>query len=236
MTIIDTPQINAESPVFQVVTFDLYRDIHKAIRAELFAITEAAGSVGPNDAAGLAALAGHVGDVSEMLEMHAHHEDTAIGEILPDVLPGVSERIEADHLVLEHRFAEAVELVRANAAGEGDRASAHQAYLTLASFTSVYLAHQELEELVVMPALERAIGVPGVIEIHGKIIGSIPPAEFAKSLPLMLRSMNVDDRTDMLGGIRATAPAEVFEGAWALASSALPPRDLEEVAGRLGLA
>ena len=31
------------------VPFDLYRDVHKGIRSELFAITSAAGSVSPSD-------------------------------------------------------------------------------------------------------------------------------------------------------------------------------------------
>ena len=45
---------------FEPVTFDLYRDIHKGIRAELFAVTTAAGSLDPGDRAGRADLARHV--------------------------------------------------------------------------------------------------------------------------------------------------------------------------------
>ena len=39
----------------------------------------------------------------------------------------------------------------------------HRLYLELASFTSDYLAHQDVEERVVMPALEAAVGVPEVL-------------------------------------------------------------------------
>ena len=44
------------------------------------------------------------------------------------------------------------------------RGRTHALYLDLASFTSAYLAHQDLEEREIMPALDQAIGfeqVPG---------------------------------------------------------------------------
>ena len=47
--------------------------------------------------------------------------------------------------------------------------------------------------------------------------------------------MNVDDRTELLGGMQAGAPAEVFAGVWGLADSVLPPADLAALATRLGL-
>ena len=47
----------------------------------------------------------------------------------------------------------------------------------------------------------------------------------AKSLALMLPAMNIDDRTELLGGMRAGAPAEVFDGVWGLAGSVLDTGD-----------
>ena len=58
----------------------------------------------------------------------------------------------------------------------------------------------------------------------------------AKSLALMLPAMNIDGRTELLGGMRAGAPAEVFDGVWSLAGSVLDPtRPGRAGAGRLGL-
>ena len=97
------------------------------------------------------------------------------------------------------------------------RTGAHHLYLELASFTSAYLEHQDLEERVVMPDLDTAIGVEAVAEIHVAIIASIPPEVMAQSLALMLPAMNIDDRTELLGGMQAGAPPEVFAGVWGLA-------------------
>jgi hypothetical protein len=51
--------------------------------------------------------------------------------------------------------------------------------------------------------LEWALGVDAV-EIHEAMVGSIP-------LDGMLPAMNVDDRTELLPGLRARTPAEAFE-------------------------
>ena len=73
-----------------------------------------------------------------------------------------------------------------------------------------------------------------VVGIHQAILAAIPPQEMAKSLALMLPAMNVDGRSELLGGMRAGAPAEVFEGVWSLAGSVLEPADLAAVASRIG--
>ena len=86
-----------------------------------------------------------------------------------------------------------------------------------------------------MPALEAAFGLDAVMGVHGQILGSIPPEEMVRSLAVMFPAMNVDDRTDMLGGMRATAPAEAFDATWGLVGSVLCPADRVQLAARLGL-
>ena len=235
MTTIETPVPTDE---FALVTFDLYRDIHKGIRAELFAVTAAAGSLDPSDAFGWMAFAEHVGAVERTLRSHAEHEDTHIDPVLREHLPELAAGVVAEHHVLEASFTGITGIACAGAgAPDSDRRRlAHLAYLQLASFTSAYLAHQVVEEAVIMPALEQAIGVDAVIGIHAAIIGSIPPDELFQSLTMMFPAMNLDDRAELLGGIRATAPAEAFNGVAGLARSVLAPSDFAALAGRLGLA
>jgi len=57
-----------------------------------------------------------------------------------------------------------------------------------------------------------------------------------QSATLMLPAMNVEDRTELLGGAQAGAPPEVFAGMMALTQSVLSPADYAEVATRLGVA
>ena len=67
-------------------------------------------------------------------------------------------------------------------------------------------------------------------------LSNIPPEQMAQSLAIMIPAMNIDDRTELLGGMRAGAPPEVFEGIWGLTGSVLPASDFAALGARLGLA
>lgn len=220
----------------RLVTVDLYRDIHKGIRGELFALTERAGNLDPSCDADRADVAAHVHRVVELLVSHAEHEDGHIQPAIELHLPRLAEQIAGDHERIETRIEVLAEQAEAAATTTGNpRWNAHRLYVDLAAFTGTYLAHQDLEERVVMPALEEIIGPDAALGIHQAIIASIPPDEMAASLSVMLPAMNIDDRTELLGGMQAGAPAEVFAGVWGLAGSVLEPRDHEALADRLGL-
>ena len=164
------------------------------------------------------------------------HEDAHVDAPLRRYHPTLAERITADHAILDARIDGLRERAADLTSGTGNRRRdrVHGLYMELASFTSSYLDHQDFEERVVMPALDAALGVEGVAAVNGAIIGSIPPDEMARGMAVMLPAMNVDDRTELLGGMQANAPAEVFEGVWGLATSVLAPADVAALATRLG--
>jgi hypothetical protein len=228
----------AIEPGFELVTVDLYRDIHKGIRAELFALTSTAGNLDPSEPDDRSALADHVRSVASVLESHAHHEDSVIDPVLDQHFPALAARARADHDVLERRFARIVDLSEALTVVDpsDDRRLGQLLHLELAGFTSAYLVHQDLEEREIMPVLERRLGAEAMLELNGAIVGSIPPDELARSLAFMLPAMNVFDRVEMLGGIRAAAPAPAFDAIVDLARSVLRPDEFTSVARRLELA
>ena len=233
MTTID--QTTTTTPL-RPVTFDLYRDIHKGIRSELFALTERAGNLDPSSGDDRADLAANVRRVAEVLVDHAAHEDEGVQPAMELHLPRLAEQVDADHHTLEARIDDLVAMAAEAVDTPGDpRWRAQRLYVELASFTSAYLAHQDLEERVIMPALEEAIGVEAIVGIHHGIIGSIPPEKMAQSLAFMIPAMNVDDRTELLGGMQAGAPPEVFAGVWGLVGSVLGPQDHAALGARLGL-
>ena len=90
---------------------------------------------------------------------HAEHEDTHMQPALEQHLPALAEQIGDEHHRIEARLLELGARADELAAVAGDqRWHAHAFYVDLAAFTSSYLAHQDLEERMVMPALEDAIG------------------------------------------------------------------------------
>jgi len=220
---------------FDLFAVDLYRDIHKGIRAELFDVTLAAGRVDPGCRADRAAVAGHVLSVGQVLEMHAHHEDLHVEPALLEHAPSLADQISTDHHVLEARFNFVTELAQAtvDAVVADQRRLTHLLYLELSGFTSAYLAHQLVEERVVMPAIEQAIGPQGALGLHIAVVSSIPPDVMARSLAFMLPAMNIDNRTELLTGMKMSAPPEAFNAVMGLASSVLEPADFTALAARL---
>jgi hypothetical protein len=233
MSVIDQKPIDT----VESVTFNLYRDIHKGIRAELFAVTQTAGSIDPADRAARTALAARVTNMATILEGHAEEEDRHVQPPTELYLPDVADVIAGDHERFELRVQDFTALANdtVNASGPAQRTLLEQLYMELASFTGVYLGHQNVEERVVMPALERALGVEGCLAIHAAIVASIPPVQMARGLAVMLPAMNIDDRAEVLGGMQQHAPPDVFAGVWGLAGSVLPAGDYAELGIRLGL-
>lgn len=224
-------------PVAPLYAADLYRDIHKGIRAELFALTSTAGNLDPQDDRGRAALAAHLAEITEVLTTHAEHEDHFVDPALCEVAPDLAAQVAADHEQLDAAFAVAAQLGAAVVGAETQdrRGQLQLLHLQLSGFTSAYLRHQLLEERVIMPLLADALGPEAVLGIHGAIVSSIPPAEMAKSLAFMLPAMNADDRAELLGGMRMAAPPEAFAQVLDLARSVLDPSEHRATLARLGL-
>jgi len=86
-----------------------------------------------------------------------------------------------------------------------------------------------------MYALADAMPVEELMAIDQAIVASIPPDEMANGLSVMLPAMNVDDRVELLVGIREGAPLKVFAGVCALAESVLTPEAWKATATRLAL-
>jgi len=223
---------------FEVVPYDPYRNIHKGIRAELFRVTMLAGSMDAGERCSRERLAEDVTNLFQVLVMHAEHEDEFVQPLLEVHAPFYAEVIAGDHPRLEGRMAEIEARVqRATTAPAAElRGRVHHAYRDLASFTSAYLEHQDFEETKVMPALAAVMGVDEIVAVDQAIVATIPPDVMAASLGFMLPAMNVDDRAELLGGMRSDAPPEVFAGVWALAGAVLTPEDHAALGARLGIA
>jgi Hemerythrin HHE cation binding domain len=237
-TISTIPALTVETAALETVTVDIYRDIHKGIRNELFAVTYAAGRVDPGDVDAVNAVGERWGRLVHLLVSHAQHEDDFVQPVIEVYAPEYASVIARVHPELEAQMA-ALELLADRAAAscaQQRRTFVHKLYLGLASFTAAYLQHQEFEELQVMPALAAKIEPDGLRALDNAIVASIPPEDLAQSASLMLPAMNVEDRVELLGAIQADAPPEAFAGIIALGEAVLEPADVQDVKVRLGIA
>ena len=213
------------------MTFDFYRDIHKGIRGELFAVTHAAGTVDPGNAEAIAAVATRWRNLSGMLVTHADHEEVYVQPVVEEHAPHLAGEIIPAHRELEARAA-ALEVLAdhaVDACPADARLETHRLYLGLAGFTSAYMVHQEFEELEVMPALSAAVGVDELIAIDMAIVSSLPLEDMVYSATLMLPAMNIEDRVELVGGMQEGMPADMFGGVLGLVESLLPSDDFGQL-------
>ncbi len=231
----DTMSRGEAAPRLRHVDPNPLRDIHKGIRAALFAVTSAAGRVDPADDLEVAGLESEIVDVAQLLADHAHHEDDHFD--LSTLPADLGERIEREHELLDARVAWLIELAgEARGATPGDRRQAiHELYIEMASFAGAYLAHQDFEERTLVPALLDRIGADEIRAIHARIIAGMSPEQFTRGAVAMFPALNIEDRFEMLAGMRAGMPDTAFAGVWSLAASVLAPQDTADVAARLGL-
>ncbi len=231
------PALAVETAALETVTFDFYRDIHKGIRAELFAVTHAAGTVDPGSSEAIAAVATRWRNLSGMLVTHADHEEVYVQPVIEEHAPRLAGEIISAHRELEARAAglEVLADHAVDACPADARLVTHRLYLGLAGFASAYMVHQEFEELEVMPALSAAVGVDELIAIDMAIVSQLTPDEMVYSASLMLPAMNIEDRVELVGGMKEGMPPEMFAGVWGLVEGVLAPEDFRQLGARLGI-
>ena len=212
--------------------WDVYREIHKAMRHGLFGVTTQAGATDAADDIAVAALAEEWGRVRLVLDGHHHHEDTFCDALVQAHAAELRDELEAGHRVSDRGLVALDASVAAVAsAGPAGRGPALQAlHLQLADFNATYLQHLRFEESRVMPALNRALTDAELEQVTFQIRVSVPPPEMCVFIRYMVPSMNFAERLDMLGGMHAGAPPEIFEMFRAAAEAALPAADYLAVA------
>ena len=223
--------------LLDVEGYDFYREIHKGLRHALFTTTLRAGSLDVSDADEVECVLDVHRNLLHLMHVHHEHEDVFIEPLLVAHAPRLAEEVSAQHGDIEAGMANQEALARrlATVAAPGRSAATFRLYLDLSRLTSEYLAHQLLEETVVMPALRAAVPTEELLALDMQIRLTMPPEEMVTAMVHMLPAMNVEERVDMLGGM-AMAPPEVFAIFRDAAQVILPADQFAQVARRIGIA
>ncbi len=225
-------------PQVSNTSWDVYREIHKAMRFALFGVTVRAGATDANDDVAVAALLKEWDDVCMVLLGHHGHEDDFCDVLVKTHAPQLRDKLEESHLLADDAIAKLRGSAEAIAASPREHrwTLLRAFYLDLADFTGQYIDHLRFEEDVVMPALNAALTDAKLEVVTNMIRGSVPPPEMCVFIRYMVPSMNFSERLDMLGGMHDGAPPEIFEMFRAAAQAALPSSDYQAVAEAAGFA
>jgi hypothetical protein len=187
--------------------YDMYNNVHKGLRRVLCGLLTDAGSA---TAAEYPEISSRWLAVEDKLHAHHEHEDRFIGPHLARIAPALFAQMEREHHAIDQEIA----AVRG-------AASPQAFYRALARFSSIYFAHMAEEEGAFSDALFAAYTDRDLMAIEGELVASIPPAKLGEFMAIMLPAMNLDERFELLAGMRAGAPAEAFQGMCQLASQVL---------------
>jgi hemerythrin HHE cation binding domain-containing protein len=186
--------------------------IHNAFRRDMILI-DAAALDAARGKPGLAATIERFRFFNEVLEWHAHGEDSVIGPLLESVAPSVYEAYELDHRGLDTAFAALNKAVSLRDPLETARATkAFKFHLDL---------HLDKEEGHVYRLLQERVSLPDLGQAVGKMGADVPPERFPEVVAWMFPLMSTEDRVSMTLGWKMGMPDQAFAGAVQLIKKAL---------------
>ena len=214
--------------------FDLYGQIHKALRLAMVDTLARFGSLDAGDAGQRLEAIAQLRALLDLCRAHVEKEEHHVHPVIEARCTGRSLRVAAEHV--EHLAA--IDALEAEAVAfqcAPDAAAAFRLYRHLAVFVGENLEHMEVEETVHNAALWSAYTDAELLQVHVAIVSSIDPDAMAQVLHWMLPALNPDERAELLLGLRAGAPAPAFEGALQVARQRLAAGDCARLERALDL-
>jgi len=210
------PAASADAPVIAPAAprLDLYAPIHKALRLALTDTLVLVGRLDVQDPGEMVSTLGRLEDLLDLCTRHLEHENTFLHPAIEARQPDGARRTADDHV--EHLAS--IEALRAE--GEALRAArpetratlALRLYRHLALFVAENLQHMHVEETVNNALLWAHYSDAELVDLHKRLLDSLPPAEHLVVARWMVPAMAPAERAGMLQGARAGMPPEAFLG------------------------
>lgn len=223
-----------DTPVAASTRVDLYGPIHQTLRAAMARTLVALGALDVTDAAECGLVLDEARRLLALVDSHLHHEERFVHPALFAAEPALVADTEHEHA--QHRTAMAmlgaeIDALRARP----DATGAAGLYRRFALFVAENHEHMHVEETRLNAVLWAHLDDAALMEIHDRIVGSIPADEMAYTMPLMLPALTPQQRAGMLGAMQTQAPPEVVRGLLAVAESSLDARAWAKLRVALGL-
>ena len=211
---------------------DIYAFIHKGLRAFMAHTLVRVGRLDAHDAAEVAEVSQELHALLSICRGHVQHENEVIHPAMQARAPGSCAQVAGEH---EHHLQSLDALAALLARVPGDPSAVHALYHALSQFVAENFEHMQREETEHNAVLWATHGDDEIRALEHRIVSGLSPEEAQLSMRWMLPHMTPDERAAMLGGMRAHAPAEAFEGVLSLIRPLLGGRDWRKLAVALGL-
>lgn len=212
--------------------FDLYRNVHKGLRA---ALADTLLRLGAADPADTTALDLALDAVSGVLAMCRHHAEAENRFIHPAIAGDAADECTAAHAIHAAELAHLEEQV----AALRDSVTATPAmlaalYADFGVFAAGNFLHMAEEETRLNPLLWAQHDDAALQAIQRAILQFLGPQVMQQFLRHMLPALAPAEQAGLLRGIRASAPPAGWQAIWTLARSVLGPDEIDRLAATLG--
>ena len=150
----------------------------------------------------------------DLLHEHAVNEDNIIFPEIADEEPQMIEVLNEEHKKLESKLNGLLVLIE-----KTEQSNSIEERMLLGNslnslfndFIADYLAHMNHEESTVLEASFKYLTDEELIAIRTRIQSNVPPDRYKVWMNWMLRSLNNSELIGLLGGMKASAPSNVFD-------------------------
>jgi len=193
---------------------DLFTFIHKAIRSMIYNAASKLQTADFTDDKEVKILLASLRHDLDLLHEHAVHEDNVIFPEIADEEPQMIEELNEEHKKLESKLNGILVLIE-----KTEQSNSNEERMLLGNslnslfndFIADYLAHMNHEESTVLEASFKYLTDEELIAIRTRIQTQIPAEKYKVWLLWMLKSLNNSELIGLLGGMRSSAPPQVFE-------------------------
>ena len=212
---------------------------HKGIRNFLPQLSMLAGSCDYTDPEEVKMLKVRLEETLELLEEHAQAENEIILSALEEKAPGSGTHDQEDHHKL-HQMQDKLRAGLNHLASPGIRPEeamrlGNELYQDISLLHAAHLEHMVEEETVTQSLLWQYFTDGELLQLQGRIIGSMNPELLLKWWKYILPAQNPTERLKLLINIQASTPADFFEQVLAVAKKNLSASAFEKLAAGLAL-
>jgi iron-sulfur cluster repair protein YtfE (RIC family) len=192
---------------------DLYRTVHKGLRAALFELAADVARVDPAADSEVRALTARLRRLLAFLDEHARHEDAHLMPLVANADFQLAQSVDGEHAQLEASMRGLERLAaQLDAATNGSRAAlAAELERHMERMVAEQLVHMQREETQVNSALWARFSDEDLEQAHNKILADIAPARMAEWLEVMLPALSEAECAEVVAKLHAHAPREAFD-------------------------
>ena len=193
---------------------DLFTFIHKALRSIIYNAASNLQSADFTEEKEIENLLTSLRHDLDLLHEHAVNEDNIIFPEIADEEPQMIEVLNEEHKKLGSKLNNLLVLIE-----KTEQSNSIEERMLLGNslnslfndFIADYLAHMNHEEATVLEASFKYLTDEELIAIRTRIQTQIPSERYKTWLHWMLKSLNNSELIGLLGGMKSSAPPQVFE-------------------------